>query len=202
MVNRFRSKKIFQRTFVLIKKLFKMGNYKKLTGKAVMDVATSLIIKNGETTTLDVKKELRSQGYYAEQLEVSDIMDNNYKNYLMDFSNRSNHRVYTLIGVQTATTKTTFSSAGGLSISSVLGTQTPTVSTSVKPKVKTKFSYKTINPIDKKDVKKGDWKVIDCYDTRNEMYFSGTIPKYTVRYKYYKETGVNYVDVRARKVKD
>lgn len=40
----------------------------------VLSTSTALIKANGATTTLEVKKKLREDGYWAKQAEVSEIM--------------------------------------------------------------------------------------------------------------------------------
>lgn len=44
---------------------------KKLDPLVIRFVATALILANGSTTTLDVKKSLRQRGYEARQADVS-----------------------------------------------------------------------------------------------------------------------------------
>lgn len=47
----------------------------QITLNDVIVVAADLIVKNGSTTTLDVKNELRTRGFKAFQIEVSKFMD-------------------------------------------------------------------------------------------------------------------------------
>lgn len=49
---------------------------KAISETIVKETAKRLIDENGETTTLDVKQDLRSQGYWAKQADVSDHMMN------------------------------------------------------------------------------------------------------------------------------
>lgn len=46
----------------------------KLTRDVVLSTALSLIAENGKTTTLEVKTSLRSQGYWARQSDVRNMM--------------------------------------------------------------------------------------------------------------------------------
>ena len=46
----------------------------KLTRNVVLATALSLIADNGKTTTLEVKSDLRKQGFWARQSEVRDMM--------------------------------------------------------------------------------------------------------------------------------
>ncbi len=61
---------------------------KTLTDDAVKDVAIDLINKNGKTTTLEIKKELRNQHYFATQTNVSAVMDSIYIAIGLDFTNK------------------------------------------------------------------------------------------------------------------
>lgn len=47
---------------------------KKITRQAVRMAATTLILAEGSTTTLDVKNHLRSRGYQAFQADVSRLL--------------------------------------------------------------------------------------------------------------------------------
>ncbi|GAB3931007.1 hypothetical protein [Larkinella terrae] len=47
---------------------------KKTTRQAVRMAATTLILAEGSTTTLDVKNHLRKRGYRAYQADVSDLL--------------------------------------------------------------------------------------------------------------------------------
>lgn len=49
--------------------------YHRLTLQAVREAAECLMLANGTTTTLDVKRLLRRQGYWAVQAHVSFLMD-------------------------------------------------------------------------------------------------------------------------------
>lgn len=48
--------------------------HQAITKDIVKDVAEELMEENGQTTTLEVKEELRKRGYFAVQKEVSDLM--------------------------------------------------------------------------------------------------------------------------------
>jgi len=67
---------------------------KDLNDQAVIDVAKDLIAKNGSTTTLDIKNELRDQGYFATQNQVSAMMFNNFQSAGLEFSVAGGHREY------------------------------------------------------------------------------------------------------------
>ena len=182
-------------------------NTNSLTDDAVRDAAKDLVTRNGKTTTLEIKQELRKKGYFAVQDDVSAIMDNEYSNIGMDFVVQSGHRVYSFINTTRSTTNTNpTTSLGGLSVSTLgVPASNQTRSTSgntVKPPVtkkKGKYSYKNINKIDAFSTVKGDWKVSTSSGTI--IYYKGDVPRYTARYAYSKETGTPYKSVRARRVK-
>lgn len=67
---------------------------KNLTDQAVIDAAKQLIAQNGSTTTLDIKNELRDQGYFATQNQVSAMMFNNFQSAGLEFSVAGGHREY------------------------------------------------------------------------------------------------------------
>lgn len=72
---------------------------KTLTKQAVAAAAALLLEANKETTTLDIKNQLRSLGYWATQAEVSRLMEEVY-NYSMtdatpiEFEDNGTHRTY------------------------------------------------------------------------------------------------------------
>lgn len=68
---------------------------KQLTKQEVLRVANDLFLKNGKTTTLEVKTVLRNEGFWAEQSEVSSYMDQLHAQENWDFTTPGNHRVYT-----------------------------------------------------------------------------------------------------------
>jgi len=68
---------------------------KTLTKDAVLTVALKLTENGNTTTSLDIKNELRNQGYWAEQREVSKLMNEIYNEddnwaFIIDVD----HRVY------------------------------------------------------------------------------------------------------------
>ena len=144
---------------------------KNLTEDAVKEVALELIDKNGFTTNLDIKKELRNQGYFATQTMVSNTMDDIYDTTPdLEFENTNGHREFSL-----ASTKKT-----------------------VKTTNPIKASY--TDAVESPDVSDGDWEVSNK-DKTVFMYFLPGWPEYTVRYAFTKAMGINFADTRAKKVK-
>lgn len=71
--------------------------YKKLfKDQDVLNVATKLIKKNGQTTTLEVKQELRNQRFWAVQADVSGVMDALAESGLLEHNFGAPYRTYTL----------------------------------------------------------------------------------------------------------
>ncbi len=69
-------------------------NQKPLNRTSIQEIAERLMISNLETTTLEVKNQLRKEGFYAEQKEVSRWMLQlaTWQNWAM--VNAGNHRIY------------------------------------------------------------------------------------------------------------
>ena len=75
---------------------------KTLTNDVVFQTAKEIIATKGYTTTLDVKNELRNQGYWATQHQVSGILFAEYASNGLDFSQAGDHRQYTEAQAQSA----------------------------------------------------------------------------------------------------
>lgn len=161
---------------------------KSLTLLDVSTVAVELITKNGSTTTLDVKQELRNQGFYATQEKVSAIMDELNSYGTLGFTTNGSWRTYyekqnTPIKVQSS------------------GTYSKTT--------KVKGSNKGIK-FDSDSYTKRDGKVIqsvpslssDSYyvvSTANggrQMYFPKDFTKDEIRQAYAKINGIHFHDTR------
>ena len=72
-----------------------------LTKKIVQDVGTHLIESNGSTTTLDVKQELRNQGYWAVQHEISTFMSQLADDGVFEYTDNGTYRIYQLSTIAT-----------------------------------------------------------------------------------------------------
>lgn len=72
----------------------KSTSMKNLTSDVVFQTAKNLISQNGFTTTLDVKNELRTQGYWATQHQVSKMLFADYASEGLDFVQTGDHRQY------------------------------------------------------------------------------------------------------------
>jgi hypothetical protein len=77
------------------------SNYlKHLDFNTVKEVATQLIRSNGSTTTLAVKLQLRAQGYFALQSDVSRYMNHLYIEGYADYCCLHHFRLYFFIETQ------------------------------------------------------------------------------------------------------
>lgn len=154
---------------------------KNLTDVVIMSVAYDLITKNGKTTTLEVKKALRADGYFATQDEVSVTMSNLYAVHDLEFINNGRYREYYLSSNPPASAP----------------------STSSYPNVK---AVKTVTSKDVTEVTMpnvGDWEVVNPVITfgPKKYYAAAGSTRSAVRYAYTQSVGGLYIDTRARKVK-
>jgi hypothetical protein len=152
---------------------------KTLQLSEVIDTAIMLIKSNGSTTNLDIKKALRSAGYYVTQQIVSDIMDNLYAVNNLEFTNNGRYREY-------------FTAATGSNVTSPVVVSS--VSSSKTPKT----------PIPAVEVglpSKGDWYVFDAKDHDDFKYYAAGPSRGIVRSAFHKISRVDYLDTRAKKIK-
>lgn len=69
--------------------------YQVVTYADVESTARKLIEKNGETTTLDVKNNLRDQGFFAVQSDISRFMDQVANSVSeIEWNDTGGHRIY------------------------------------------------------------------------------------------------------------
>jgi hypothetical protein len=73
----------------------------------IEEVMKQLISEDGETTTLQVKLELRSKGFWVSQNEVSDACNEIYRSNQTTYSLRIDydHRIYSFLTIATPTTQ-------------------------------------------------------------------------------------------------
>lgn len=153
---------------------------KTLTKDVVKTTVLDLIKKNGETTTLDIKKVLRAEGYWATQKDVSRMVDDIYAYMNLTFDDSRGYRVYS-------------------EFDNYVGSATSvSVTSTIKTKVATKASYK--DAVEVASPSNGDWEVRDK-STHIIRYFEADIPEYAVRYAFYKLTDVRFADTRAKRFK-
>jgi len=179
---------------------------KNLTLDAVKDVTLDLISKNGKTSSLDVKNELRNQGYFATQSTVSDFMNDLYTSREVDYTVNGRYREYTYVSVAAPSVSSVQSNLGGLSLSS-LSPSSPTSPSATHTKVKTpkvkspKGQWRNLVALDDDDVVKGDWYVFDKDTPTSGNNYTGKASRNSVRYCFAQDCGFPYVDTRATRVK-
>jgi len=152
-----------------------------ITKNDVLHAACNLITKNGSTSTLEVKNELRNLGFFALQMEVSKAMDElatNDQEFV--FSDNGLYRIYT----PNVSVSTPASTTNALIIPSNVST-TAQITTSNAPQ---------------KTGQIGDWEVNSTTKTA-VMYFSPSLSRDEVRKQYCQAQGVKWAETRARKIK-
>lgn len=162
---------------------------KSLTIDDVKNVALDLISKNGSTTNLDIKNELRNQGFYATQTEISEIMDNEHAGWGLTFSFNGMFRTYSTDNGQSSASSSNTSSFGGMNLPGSVSTSP------AAPKVRIPVQ-ETNSPV------AGDWKVFDAGNPSNILYYLAGPSRNAVRYAFLSGSpvSVKYVDTRAVKV--
>lgn len=190
-----------------------MDKKKTLTKLDVKNVALLLLKINGETTNLDIKKELRDNDYYATQEDVANWMIEISEEDEIDFSFNGTFRMY-----YSDTTKDT--SVGDVNVVSA-GTikdkfwsdeedddldendsiSDASIATFVKGVVTSgdvyvnKKSGNIITPFDASNLPAACWKV-ESNDTDKVLYFDASLNREEVRYAFYKianlSKGSNY----------
>lgn len=160
-----------------------MSQYKTLE-KADIEIAfNDLLVKNGQTTSLEVREELRKQGFWSTQHVVGtslrDIADARGCDW--DFNNT--YRTYKQ-GTQMSPTPAPVQQ----NLFSV-------------PKAKrTPASSADREPIDVIDARTGDWECTNLLSGDSVMYFKSTLTAPQARYAYALHSGVDYVNVRSVRV--
>jgi hypothetical protein len=140
----------------------------------VRDVFEELLSDNGQTTSKEIKLKLRSMGYWATQEDVSPMVREIASEDNISFSFNGNYRVYSKTPVVTS----------NVSVSKLKP---------VKP-VLTDADRELIY-----NTQKGDWECTEFGD--DPYYFSGKMTEGQAKSCYAKYQNVNYLDVRARRVK-
>lgn len=159
-----------------------MPNYQLLTKRDIEDAFEYLLKRDSQTTSLDVKKELRSRGFWATQNEVGialrDIADANG----IDWDYNGVFRTYRQADTMSPT------QLGSQSVANVNASpaaKTPPVNSADR------------NPIDNPSL--GDWVAYDANDPSHRLYFKGKLTATQARYAFSLQTGIDYITVRNRR---
>lgn len=150
-----------------------MSNYKFLDKDDVDSVFTDLLETQGQATSLEVKQELRNQGFWATQNEVGVMLRDIAAESGIDWDFNGVYRTYIKPG-------TTLSNAS---------TPTTVKAPAANPADR--------EPKDTPDV--GDWLAYDAQDPTHELYFKGSLTAAQAKYAFTLETGRDYIDVRVNR---
>ena len=158
---------------------------KNLAKQDVKDAAVKLMQSNGSTTTLDVKNELRSQGFWATQNQVSDFM-NDLHNEESDwvFDNPNGFRVYRIDASGVSTNDNDTSQSQGASGEAAY----------------VNAAGNKIEAVDSNQTKSDDWECYTPMDATKIMFFPGTFSRDEVRCAFRFYTGLHFNDTRARRL--
>jgi len=194
---------------------------KTLTKSDVLSVAEGHINQSGSTTNLDIKRELRGQGFYATQEAVAEFMGEIYAEKGWDFSFNGKYRTYTesSANVPASSLSSQLKTAGGIATDDTDEDDEPTAlansqyrladpqvtvfspkSQSITLPFYTKRNGNVILSIDENCAEEGDFKVWSISDPE-VLYFPGHYTRDEIRYAYSVITGSEYVDTRIKTVR-
>lgn len=161
---------------------------KNLTKDAVKKTAVKLMNDNGETTNLDIKNELRTEGYNAKQKAVSDFMIELASEENWEHTNNGNHRTYTIGDDSDSSNRSAV-------VATLQKTTTATKTNKITNAIK--VAGKSITTKTKGNAK--DWK---AYTPNNSsvLYFDQAFSRDQVRGAFAKITGVAFNDSRACRI--
>jgi len=177
-----------------------MKNVKDLTKADVYDVAMDLIEENGSTTTLDVKKELRKNGFFAKQVEVSNYMNEISDEENWNFTFNGVHRTYKFDTDDTDDTNDNYSSQLKQISAQPLTSKPNTIQTNKSSDSYTKRNGTVIETIDEDDATVGDY-VAWSVSHDEILYFSAGYSRDDMRLAYYQITGTPFCDTRVKKIR-
>ena len=159
---------------------------KNLAKEDVKDAAVKLMQSNGSTTTLDVKNELRTLGFWATQGIVSDLMNEVSDDEGWTFDNTSGYRVYRVKAVATTDSNDSNDSQDDGSVSD-------------DGKYMSR-NGKKIEAIDAKDIKSDDWECYSQVAGIPTQYFPGEFSRDEVRCAFRFYAGLHFNDTRAKRL--
>ena len=155
-----------------------MKNLKSFTTDDVVTVAQTMLKNSSTVTTLEIKDELRNQGFKALQSDVSAIMSICAMNGEFEYKDNGKYREYML--PQTA--------------------QMPSNQTSTSVYTYTNVKGKALVPASNTSYGKGCWEVYSV-TTNHTVFMPGTYSRDDVRNSYAKGFKENISFIRASKVK-
>jgi hypothetical protein len=157
-------------------------SYKTLQDSDVEAAMDELLVANGKVTSLEVKENLRSKGFWATQAIVGVAVRG------IAFAKS--------LEWEADNAFMTYYPQGGLNGSSTVPAGiTPLAAPAQKPQ-KQPVDPQDREPIDVPD--SGDWIVTNEIGN-NPLYFKGTLKPEQARYAYTLQTGIDYVHVRSKR---
>jgi hypothetical protein len=156
--------------------------YQNLDRADVESVMNDLLNKNGQTTSLEVKEELRNRGFWATQAVVGTTLQEIAEDNDVPFDFNGVYRTYYQPGTQMSPTPAT---APATSVAPAA----PPVRQPVNPQDR--------DPLATAEV--GAWQCTTA-DGSNPLYFKSTLSAEQARYSYHLVTGEAYVNVRSKRV--
>lgn len=177
---------------------------KPLTKDAVLVAAQRLMLSKGETSTLEVKMELRKTGFFALQDDVSNHMRDLAIEEDWKTGDNGHHRLYAGKAIQAVLNDSLAMLAAVNN-----GSKVTVVPTSIGKKapvksapVKTIASVPNANgSISKSAAVTGDWETNSVLSGTTTLYFPKAVGRDKARSLYAKATGTSRNDARARQVK-
>jgi len=182
---------------------------KPLTKDAVLLVAQRLMLTVGQTSTLEVKLELRKKGYHALQDDVSVTMAELAKEEDWKVGDNGTHKLYAGQAIQAVLTSSLAVVAAMNNGSQVQVTPTAKKAAPVKTAKParvistngaTNVTANADGTIGKHQAKIGDWETNSVVGS-TVLYFPAALGRDKARSRYAKITGTDRNDARARLVK-
>lgn len=159
-----------------------MSNIKPIVSKEdVRKVFNRQLDEYNNTTSLDVKNELREEGYWATQERVTGFMrEICEEDSSIDFDFNGIYREYTR---------------------SYPNTTQQTFTNTAAPRTVTQFTKEDREPVTLGDVEDGDWEVTDSTSSGAKTeFYKGYLTPGVAKYEYSKTTGIPFTDVRVKRV--
>lgn len=158
----------------------------------VLDVAEQLIKDNNETTTLEIKEELRKKGFKAFQSDVSEVMATEHHTRNFSYSENGTHRIYSIV-----TSQPQYLSSGGLGSVGILLPQSNVNTSQI-------HSYKRKDGLIVQNInrQKGAWTIFDVNNKANILYFPSNISRSMARQAFANLTHTKYDNTRSKTVKN
>lgn len=171
-------------------------NAQPLNPADVEQVFTELLAKNGQVTSLEVKEELRTRGFWATQAIVGPLVQDIANQLGVPFTNNGRFNTYTPLAT-TVTDDDEEDDDGS--------TASPAPSFSQLPAAPVKVRTPPADPADREPVTNptsGDWTVHDVHNGPSaSLVFQAKLTESQAKYAYkLKVTSVLYTDVRAKRL--